>query len=199
MKKKPTVYAIVLAAWACCAAVLGVALWRLIAGLGEYTPVKKAFIIALLAINTAVLCLLWLGSIKDFMFSAAYAIMHKKFNKRYAEIAKYDAETDGEPRFLLLYCTCNDFNAEALESCMRQRYKNFRTVILDDSSDEEYKARIDKFAAEHGAEVIRRKERKGYKAGNLNNYLCGRTDYDYFVVLDSDEVIPENYIQGVLK
>ena len=199
MKKKPTVYAIVLAAWACCAAVLGVALWRLIAGLGEYTPVKKAFIIALLAINTAVLCLLWLGSIKDFMFSAAYAIMHKKFNKRYAEIAKYDAETDGEPRFLLLYCTCNDFNAEALESCMRQRYKNFRTVILDDSSDEEYKERIDKFAAEHGAEVIRRKERKGYKAGNLNNYLCGRTDYDYFVVLDSDEVIPENYIQGVLK
>lgn len=40
---------------------------------------------------------------------------------------------------------------------------------------------------------------RGYKAGNLNNYLQGRTDYDYFVVLDSDEVIPPDYIAKVLK
>lgn len=44
-------------------------------------------------------------------------------------------------------------------------------------------------------EIVRRKNKKGYKAGNLNNYLAGRTDYDYFVVLDSDELIPPDYIR----
>lgn len=48
-------------------------------------------------------------------------------------------------------------------------------------------------------EIVRRKNKKGYKAGNLNNYLAGRTDYDYFVVLDSDELIPPDYIRRVLK
>ena len=33
----------------------------------------------------------------------------------------------------------------------------------------------------------------------MNHYLAGRTDYDYFVVLDSDEVIPPDYIRQVLK
>jgi len=37
------------------------------------------------------------------------------------------------------------------------------------------------------------------RAGNLNNWLKGRKDYDYFVVLDSDEIIPPDYIEKVLK
>ena len=69
---------------------------------------------------------------------------------------------------------------------MGQEYDNFETVILDDSSQEAYKTQIDEFAQKHGVKVVRRQDRKGFKAGNLNNYLQGRTDYDYFVVLDSE-------------
>ena len=43
--------------------------------------------------------------------------------------------------------------------------------------------------------MVRRESRAGFKAGNLNNYLKGRTDYDYFVVLDSDEVIPPSFLR----
>ena len=117
------------------------------------------------------------------------SVLNARFNKKKGE----------KPRVLLLYCTCNDFNAEALETCMRQRYEHFHTVILDDSKDEEYKRKIDEFAQTHDVTVVRRENRVGFKAGNLNNYLQGRTDYDYFVVLDSDERIPENYITEVHK
>jgi len=201
MKKKPTLYIIILAVWSACSAFLGFAFARLISTLQGYSAGAKAIIVALLAVNTLVLAALWLGSIKDLIFSLSYAILRKRLNLHYAAI---NGETKGNvcknPRFLLLYCTCNDFNAEALTMCRAQSYSNFKTVILDDSSDIEYRKEINRYMVRHSnVEVIRRSDRTGYKAGNLNNYLKGRSDYDYFIVLDSDEVIPSDYIEKVLK
>ena len=176
MKKKGTVYAVIIAVWLCCTGLLVWSLYNIAVSTEGYPAGRRVFIIIMLSVNTVVLALLWLGSLKDFIFSATYAVMHKKFDKIYAGIGRYDPALHGAPRFLLLYCTCNDFNAEALSACMKQKYKNFRTLILDDSSDEEYRVRIDRFAAERGIEVIRRADKKGFKAGNLNNCLSGRTD-----------------------
>lgn len=182
-------------------ALLGYALSQLILGLDSgYSAVKKGFVIALLSVNTVVLAVLWFGSIKDFVFSASYALLHKKLDKKYADIKPVEINPETAPRVLLLYCTCNDFNAEALTECAKQDYPNFKTVILDDSSKFECIREINKYRILHpSVEVVHRKVHSGYKAGNLNNYLADRTDYDYFVVLDSDEVIPHDYIQGVLK
>lgn len=209
MKKKPTLYVIIIYLWTCCLAVLGFAFSWLIIGLNDYSAVKKAFVIALLTINTIVLAVLWFGSIKDFVFSVSYAVLRKKLNDKYADIKessdrsaskKVRIDPQNAPRVLLLYCTCNDFNAKALTACRKQDYPNFKTVILDDSNKFEYIKEINKFYVQHqNVEIARRKNKAGYKAGNLNNYLAGRTDYDYFVVLDSDEVIPPDYIRQVLK
>lgn len=209
MKKKPTLYVIIICLWTCCLAVLGFAFSWLIIGLNDYSAVKKAFVIALLTINTIVLAVLWFGSIKDFVFSVSYAVLRKKLNDKYADIKessdrsaskKVRIDPQNTPRVLLLYCTCNDFNAKALTACRKQDYPNFKTVILDDSNKFEYIKEINKFYVQHqNVEIARRKNKAGYKAGNLNNYLAGRTDYDYFVVLDSDEVIPPDYIRQVLK
>lgn len=200
MKKKPTLYVIILCAWAGCVALLGFAFARVILGLGDYSAVKKGFIIALLAVNTLVLAVLWFGSLKDFVFSVGYAVLRKKLGERYAEVKEVPVDPQNAPRVLLLYCTCNDFNAAALSACRKQDYPDFKTVILDDSSDPSCLAEIDAYRCKHtNVEVIRRADRTGYKAGNLNHYLAGRTDYDYFVVLDSDEVIPPDYIRQVLK
>ncbi len=209
MKKKPTLYVIIICLWTCCLAVLGFAFSWLIIGLNDYSAVKKAFVIALLTINTIVLAVLWFGSIKDFVFSVSYAVLRKKLNDKYADIKessdrsaskKVRIDPQNAPRVLLLYCTCNDFNAKALTACRKQDYPNFKTVILDDSNKFEYIKEINKFYVQHqNVEIARRKNKAGYKAGNLNNYLAGRTDYDYFVVLDSDEVIPPDYIRQVLK
>ncbi len=200
MKKKPTLYIIILTLWAICILILGISLTRIILKLDDFSSVKTIVIISLLTINSVVLSMLWLGSIKDFIFSLSYALFHKKINQEYTKIKEIPFDKDSSPRVLLLYCTCNDFNKTALSKCMKQDYPNFKTIILDDSKDKKYLDEIDAFKNLHkDIEVIRRKNKIGYKAGNLNNYLKGRTDYDYFVVLDSDEVIPSNYIRQVLK
>ena len=204
MKKKPTLYIIVFAVWAGCAALLAFCLAQLLPAVaGE--PWRRGLIAALLALNTAILAALWLGSIKDLVFSLAYALRRKALvralQRQAAEGERALAEAaEPLPRVLLLYCTCNDFNEQALSRCRRQNYGNCKTVILDDSTDPAYKRAAAKYALHHSnVEVVRRQDRSGYKAGNLNNYLRGRSDYDYFVVLDSDEVIPPDFISKALR
>ena len=203
MKKKPTLYIIVFAVWAGCAALLAVCLAQLLPAVaGE--PWRRGLIAALLALNTAILAALWLGSIKDLVFSLAYALRRKALTRalqrQAAEGDRASAGAQPLPRVLLLYCTCNDFNEQALSRCRRQNYGNCKTVILDDSTDPAYKRAAAKYALHHSnVEVVRRQDRSGYKAGNLNNYLRGRSDYDYFVVLDSDEVIPPDFISKALR
>lgn len=204
MKKKPTLYIIVFAVWAGCAALLAVCLAQLLPAVaGE--PWRRGLIIALLSLNTAILAALWLGSIKDLVFSLAYALRRKAL-KRALQRQAAEGEralaggAEPLPRVLLLYCTCNDFNEQALSRCRRQKYGNFKTVILDDSTDPACRRAAAKYALHHSnVEVVRRQDRSGYKAGNLNNYLRGRSDYDYFVVLDSDEVIPPDFISKALR
>lgn len=204
MKKKPTLYIIVFAVWAGCAALLAFCLAQMIPAVaGE--PWRRGLIIALLSLNTAILAALWLGSIKDLVFSLAYALRRKALTRALQRQAAEGERALAEaaeplPRVLLLYCTCNDFNEQALSRCRRQNYGNFKTVILDDSTDPAYKRAAAKYALHHSnVEVVRRQDRSGYKAGNLNNYLRGRSDYDYFVVLDSDEVIPPDFISKALR
>lgn len=204
MKKKPTLYIIVFAVWAGCAALLAVCLAQLLPAVaGE--PWRRGLIIALLSLNTAILAALWLGSIKDLVFSLAYALRRKALKRALQrQAAEGERALAGAaeplPRVLLLYCTCNDFNEQALSRCRRQNYGNCKTVILDDSTDPACKRAAAKYALHHSnVEVVRRQDRSGYKAGNLNNYLRGRSDYDYFVVLDSDEVIPPDFISKALR
>ena len=45
--------------------------------------------------------------------------------------------------------------------------------------------------------MIRRKNRKGYKAGNLNHFLQHMTE-GYFVIIDSDEILPVNFVTRAL-
>lgn len=198
MKKKPTLYIIIFVVWTLCVVTLCLALAKLLKS--SALPSKNGGIIAaLLILNTVILAALWLGSVKDLSFSIAYAVRKKKIDREYAKIPEYKPD-ENAPRVALLYCTCNDFNAKALSACKKQDYPNYYTVILDDSSDPKYIREINKYRATHGGvKIIRRENRTGYKAGNLNNFLKNNADYDYFVVLDSDEVIPPDYLKGVMK
>ena len=201
MKKKSTVYVIILCVWSVCSLLLfwacGSIVYRFLSG--REVTAKTVTVSALLIANAGMLAYMWLGSVKDFMFSFLFLCRKKSIMKKYERIINAELNLNSPPKVLLLYCTCNDFNAEALTACMAQDYPNFQTVILDDSSKAEYLRKIDAFAQKTGATVVRRENREGFKAGNLNNYLQGKKDYDYFVVLDSDERSPKNYIREVLK
>ncbi len=197
MKKKSWVYCLIIVTWVLCISLLTASVVYIGINLQEKNIYKKVTIISLISINALCLSYFWLNSIKDFMFSLIFAINHKKIMANYEAIYKIDVKDT--PKFLLLYCTCNDFNANALYMCMQQDYSNFETVILDDSSKQDYIDEINNFAEKYNVKVVRRQDKKGFKAGNLNNYLKNNTNYDYFVVLDSDEIIPSDFIKKCIK
>jgi cellulose synthase/poly-beta-1,6-N-acetylglucosamine synthase-like glycosyltransferase len=148
------------------------------------------FVGILVIISTLFVAYFWLNGVKDLVYTFYYRLAGTK------PAVPFYLRVE-EPHVVLVYATCNDFSVDSLHRSMIQSYQNYRVVILDDSSQNSYKVEIDQFAQEWGIEVIRRDGRKGYKAGNLNNYL-NRGGFDYFVILDSDEIIPRDFIQRSL-
>lgn len=136
----------------------------------------------------------WLNGIKDVVYPIVYRMT--PWRRQSAPLSsRYRGALVG-----LLYVTYNDFSVDALTRSLQQDHAYCRPVILDDSSDPAYRAQIDVYAAAHGVEVVRRAGRKGYKAGNLNHYLnseAGR-ELDYFVIIDSDEILPAGFVTRAL-
>ena len=193
LERKSSLYILMLLCW------LGLIIGFIPAFLNEFKFSNSSFMInLLLTLNGLFIMYFWLNGTKDITYVFWYYFNKKKLKMYSEEVSKTPSKPDAE--VVMVYCTCNDFNAEALEKCMNQTHKKVRYVILDDSSKAEYLDMIDRFKEKHPeVEVIRRSDNKGFKAGNLNNYLLGRKDYDYFVILDSDEVIPNNFTEECLK
>ena len=97
----------------------------------------------------------------------------------------------------LMYLTYNDFKEEAFRTLLKAKRNCDFILIVDDSNLPELKNRIDAIAEETGSKVIRRENRKGFKAGAINNALES-VSTKYISIVDSDERVPENFITGVL-
>ena len=96
----------------------------------------------------------------------------------------------------VLYTTCNDFVEASALSCANLDYEQFRVYVLDDSSDPEIMQRIDRFAARYDhVQVVRRDDREGFKAGNLNHALGSVVEEPLFVIADSDEILPRDFLR----
>ncbi|MCK4304392.1 MAG: glycosyltransferase [Candidatus Eisenbacteria sp.] len=101
------------------------------------------------------------------------------------------------PKAAILYTVCNDFCAAAALSCVKQQYDNFTVFLLDDSTLADERAKVDAFARahDHCCVVIRRPDRRGFKAGNLNHALSGVAGGSkYFAIVDADEVLPADFL-----
>src|SRR3989338_4786424 len=138
-----------------------------------------------------------------FWFYGFYHLVIILFSYRKPAPVDFNADkSDGldAPKVALLCTTCNDFREEAVLSCLNQDYPDFHTFILDDSGDEEYKKRIDAFVCKYKSSVtlMRRRDRTGYKAGNLNHCLNRISGFEYFSVSDADTVLPADYIKKLL-
>ena len=135
---------------------------------------------------------------------AAYNISVILFGARYARRSarapREDAAVSERPPVALLYTTCNDFVERSVHSCIEQDYPEHRVYILDDGTDPDCRARIDRFAAAHPARVrvIRRSDRRGYKAGNLNHALATIAREPLFALVDADEILPRHFLQALV-
>ncbi len=94
----------------------------------------------------------------------------------------------------LLYCVADDLDLPAMVASSAQDIE-VEVVVLDDSRDPATRAQLDAAAASHGWSVIRRRDRRGFKAGNLNHGLSRlRGRFDAYVLCDSDVVLPPDFV-----
>lgn len=161
----------------------------------SFTPV----LVTLLTINTIFIIFFWLNGTKDIVYCLFYYLKKKPILEKERSILEAELpEIYQNKKVYLLYCTCDDFIVDSLIQSMNQTYQNIETFILDDSKDETYIKEIDSFAKKFPVTIIRREDHSGFKAGNLNHFLEQQDNYDYFVILDSDEIIPSNFVQDAL-
>ncbi len=124
-------------------------------------------------------------------FASLYGLLGRK-----SPLSKTPSVATMQPPVAILYTTCNDFVEESVDSCVRQDYPDYKVYILDDSSQQEFKDRVDAFAARHPdlVKVIRRPDRKAYKAGNMNYGLANFAFEPYFAIADADEILPADFL-----
>ncbi len=207
MRKSPALYLTMLLVWTA----LSILLWVYFIpnvvnvpfiGSGGVSLGVRIGARVLLIFNGVFISYFWLNGVKDFLYVLWYYVFRKKLYKRYYEVIDRDV-SDVEDKILMAYCTCNDFDGESLRKSMEQTYSHFDVVILDDSTQADYKKRVDDFAVAHGIKVVRRRNREGFKAGNINHYFqskeCKEKGYAFYVILDSDEILPKNYLYESLK
>lgn len=83
---------------------------------------------------------------------------------------------------------------ELLESLTQQSYKNFETLIIEDGSEDTCKHIVEQYSSQLDISYFY-KENSGQ--GFSRNYGFKRAKGDYFIVFDSDCLIPSHYFQTV--
>jgi hypothetical protein len=132
---------------------------------------------------------LFLGMSYDFAELVTAALSPQCYPPRFTTL-------DRHPAVALLYVTRHDASESCLKTLLNQDYNNSRLFVLDDSDDN----RQTHIFRSTNCVVCRRNSRKGYKAGNLNNWLrqYGR-DYEYFVIADADSRFSPSFVTDMLK
>lgn len=186
--KDSWLYAGILLTWALCLVHFNPKFLSLL-GAADSLFAKANCVVFVLFLN-----LFWLYGIFHCFF-----FLYRLFPPKYALPEK--KTTFRPPKVALLYTTRNDFQERAARSCLEQSHPNFHLYLLDDSTEGGYKARVDEFQELRPEKItiVRRSDRKGFKAGNLNNALRNHaTDCDYFGIIDADEVIPPDFIEKLM-
>jgi len=189
-KRSPALFLFLFTVW------FGALLWfgpRLLqsmdAATGPVSIIAQAYFVVFV-------CVAWLYGLYNISV-VSFAIYTKLRDRNMtAGALKY---IDDDIPVAVLYTTCNDFVEAGVSSCARMQYPNFKVYILDDSSDSNYMRKIDRFAKKYAhVEVVRRPNRVGFKAGNLNHALESVVTEPYFVIADSDEILPRDFLSTLV-
>lgn len=165
---------------------------------GTWLSTVAAF--GIVAVNwTQVVSLVQFGLMMFFLFSFAFV-----FSKRLLSLflppfrLPWIDHVPQGPRVAVLYATMNDVVPECVRG-IRQTYP-CDVFLLDDSTDAAKRTIVDRLAAEMDFRVVRRDNRRAFKAGALNHWhdSFGRA-YDYVVLLDADSLLPPDWVANALR
>lgn len=99
-----------------------------------------------------------------------------------------------EPVAILLpvYNEPKEIVERTIKASMSIKWPQKNIYLLDDSHDKEDKKNMDFLADKYKINIIRRKNRVGYKAGNINNAIKNNVKEKYFAIFDADQApLPE--------
>ena len=106
----------------------------------------------------------------------------------------------GTPRVACIVACFNEppeVLAETVGALMALNYTNKEVVILDDSTKAESQQGARKIARRYGIECIQRTNRRGYKAGAINDYLA-QSDAEFLAIFDADALPVANFLSDVV-
>lgn len=191
----PHLYLFIFAAW------IGSVLWFNPKLIQLFSLVTNAFEWEAMLFFVVFINIAWLFGIYN-LGVILFSRLYKRFFSAGASLKTVPVSRDREfPPVAILYTTCNDFVEASALSCVQQHYPRFTVYICDDSTDPVCKQRIDRFASKFPGrvKVVRRPDRRGFKAGNLNFALSGATAREpFFAIADADELLPPDFIEKLV-
>lgn len=142
--------------------------------------------INLLIYNLSLLPIIFLSTVLYFFALLSIAKNKEKFpkNKNFYPFVTIQIPVYNDP--VIKRC---------IESCLKLDYPNYEILVLDDSTDDKTRKIIDKFSGK--VKIVRRNNRKGFKAGALNAALPFSKG-EIIVIFDSDWIVPKNFLKKIV-
>ncbi|MDQ3812998.1 MAG: cellulose synthase catalytic subunit, partial [Armatimonadota bacterium] len=146
----------------------------------------------------SVFLLLGIGYIT--LHSVGYANSMIKAAWGYSELRRRAFTPQHAPRVACVIATFNEPAAvveETVAALVNMDYPNKEIVILDDSTREEARRAMQEIATRFGVAIRQRTNRRGYKAGAINEFLP-TTDAPYVAIFDADNVPAHNFLRDIV-
>jgi cellulose synthase (UDP-forming) len=118
----------------------------------------------------------------------------------YDEVRRRAFTPQRTPKIACLVASFNeppDVLDETIAAVVGMDYPNKQVVLLDDSTNEESRRSARAIAERYGVEVVQRTNRRGYKAGAINDFLP-ETDATYVAVFDADALPAHNFLRDLV-
>jgi cellulose synthase (UDP-forming) len=118
----------------------------------------------------------------------------------YDEVKRRVFSPQREPKIVCLVACFNEplpVLEETIAAMMNMDYGNKEVIIIDDSTKEEIRQGVRDIAERYGAGVRQRTNRRGYKAGAINDFLR-TTDAAYIAIFDADGLPAHNLLRDLV-
>jgi cellulose synthase (UDP-forming) len=100
---------------------------------------------------------------------------------------------------LPVYNEPKDIVERTIDACTKLRWAGgVHIYLLDDSSAEQSKKEMDALARKYGCKVVRRPDRKGYKAGNINYAVGNAVKEEFFAIFDADQAPEPEFLEEMM-
>lgn len=91
---------------------------------------------------------------------------------------------------------------ECLDSILAQTYQNFTIFAVDDGATDRSGEMLDEYAAKHDRVIVTHKSNSGLSSARnagLSAIEASGTDFEYLYFLDSDDIIPPNFLDDLVR